>query len=254
MPTPFSRNKGSDTVASPILRLPPEILLGVWYQLPDWSSVVNLAHAHPNFHAIFKEYRHSFKEVLSDNLLADIAKGALGYESPYLMKICLMKGQVQSSDTNKSDEDLSTVLSNSWIASTEDLLLAYQLTNKLRSFWILVGELEFLGYFAQASNPNRWCERRFLPVARWACINRRDRKFGAFKYRTQPKFENIELLAIIEFWCIMRIKYGSATMSISTFWNIFTPKIAEKTKKFARRHIEGKREAQRNREAPIPSY
>ncbi|KAI0194515.1 hypothetical protein EV127DRAFT_478505 [Xylaria flabelliformis] len=232
-----SSNEGSDTVAFPILRLLPEILLGVWYQLPDWSSVVNLARAHPNFHAIFKEYRHSFKKARMDNLLANIAKGALGYESSYLMKICLMRGQVQSSDTNRSDEDLSTVLSNWRIASFEDVLLAYNLVEKLEIFCIVIGELEFLGYFAQESNPNRWCERRFLPVARWT-YNRRHRNFGVFTFRSQPRFENVELLAIIELWCIMRVKYGSAAMSISTFWNIFTPKIAEKTKQFARRHIE----------------
>ncbi|TRX89620.1 hypothetical protein FHL15_009529 [Xylaria flabelliformis] len=232
-----SSNEGSDTVAFPILRLPLEILLVVLYHIPDWSSAVNLAHAHPKFRAIYREYQHSFRKVMMNNFLADVAKRALGYESSYLMKICLMKGQIQYSDTNKSDKDLSTILSNSWIASDEDLSLVHRLVNKLQYFQILVGELEFLGYFAQASNPNRWCERRFRPVARWQC-NRRDRKLGAFTYRTQPRFENIELLAIIELWCIMRIKYGCAAMSLLTFWDMFTPEIAEKTKQFARRHIE----------------
>ncbi|KAI1742283.1 hypothetical protein F4680DRAFT_464132 [Xylaria scruposa] len=233
-----SSNEGSsDTMAFPILRLPPEVLLGVFCELGTQPSVVNLARAHPIFYTIFKENRRSIEKAIMNDFLACLAKGMFRYKSPYLMKICLMKRQIQYNDIRKSYEDLSAVLSHRWIASPEDQLLAYYDIDELPIFCILVGELEFLGYFAQESNPNRWYKRRFFPVARWAC-NRRDQKFGAFTYKTQPRFENIELLLIIELWCIMRIKYGSAAMSISTFRSIFTPEIAEKTKQFARRHIE----------------
>ncbi|KAI0553035.1 hypothetical protein F4679DRAFT_581126 [Xylaria curta] len=235
-----SSNEGSsDTMAFPILQLPPEVLLGVFRQLATQQSYpVNLIRAHPIFYTLFKENQCSITKAITNGFLARLAKWTLRYKSPYLMKIFLMKRQIQHSDIIKSYEDLSAVLlSSRWIPSLEDLSLTYHRFGELSTFCILVGELEFLGYFAQESNPDLWCERRFLPVARWM-HNRLDWEFGAFTYKTQPRFENIELLAIIELWCIMRIKYGSAAMSISTFRNMFAPEIAEKTKQFARRHIE----------------
>ncbi|KAI0455337.1 hypothetical protein F5B21DRAFT_194260 [Xylaria acuta] len=250
-----TNNEGSDTMASPsppenaILRLPYELLLAIFCQLPDRRSVAALARTHPTFGAVLRSNQLSIRKAILGNTMVKIAKSGTGYESQYLMKVfwmvvCRMK-------TKESFETLSAIFSGSWFTSPEELFRAerwfqHRAEKRIRyltKFSDIVGELEFFGWFAQASNPHRWHKRRFCPVASWA-YKRNSRHVGAFNYRT-PKLKNIELLMVIDLWCAATTRASDTPPSVAAFMSIFTQDIAQRAKQFARCYVEGKKETQK---------
>lgn len=233
----------SDTMASPsptenaILRLPYELLLGIFCRLSDQSCVVALACTHPVFEVVLRESRRTIRKATTGNVMAEMVKSRTGYESQYLAKIFLV---LVNPSIDWRVELISAIFSDSWVASSQDIFRLRSLGQTMVTTHDVVKELEFFGCFTQSTNLDRWYRRRFSPVARWA-DRRHTWNSSTFTFRNPPKFENIELLMVVELWCAMSKSPRVSSPPIVTFMREFTPEIALRARQFAGCYMQGKK-------------
>ncbi|KAI3336636.1 hypothetical protein HD806DRAFT_12689 [Xylariaceae sp. AK1471] len=213
-----------------ILRLPYEIRLAIFKELPDQSSINALAAAHPGFAIVRRESEKSIRKAMRYNFAASIAKNATRHGSLHLTCLALM---VQAMTDGRGWAGASHILSNAWVVSGSDLhLLTTNIEDYLRDRCKAAGELEFLGCMTYpVPHLHRWYRRRFCPVTRH--VYARSAPAGQITYGTPAKQEDIEVLLVAELWCLCTANYSDVAPSREEFLGLFTPRLAKRAEQFA---------------------
>ncbi|KAI1426957.1 hypothetical protein F5Y12DRAFT_712564 [Xylaria sp. FL1777] len=223
-----------------ILQLPYELLLAIFHQLPDQSSINALATAHPAMAVVHRENEKSIRKAMRYNFMAEVARKATGYGSLELVRFCLamesfMHAMYLTVEPAPLAEILSKVLSPSWVISNTSLhwVRSQHMEATIRAYYNGAWDLEFLGFFDLVPDLDRWYNERFLPV------NNRDMYMGTalethrIMYGNPVKVRDVGVLMVIEFWCNWWA-WSHDKPCLPEYLKFFSPEIAVRVKHFAR--------------------
>ncbi|TGJ82299.1 hypothetical protein E0Z10_g6481 [Xylaria hypoxylon] len=233
-----------------LLRLPYELLLAVFRQLPDQKSIDALAEAYPSLTAVYINNIDSIQKAMRYNLMAEFVREATGHASLHLMRIALSLSALKAYCNRYSFkkpliplESAADYLSDSWVVSDEDLLKLKSSSIKgyLQIYCTLTRELTSYDFFLVVPNLDSWYNEKFVPVFEPKYLKRRSRIPRA-THEAPANITDVEVLMVVDMWCLTSRHFRNTAPPVQTFLSMFTLEFSSRVVQFARYFMRGEKE------------
>ncbi|KAI0542198.1 hypothetical protein GGR58DRAFT_453112 [Xylaria digitata] len=221
--------------------LPYELLLDVFCELPDPSSVNALASTHPILATVCRDNKDSIQKAVRYNYMAEFPRKVAGSASMNLMRIASAFYRISElGHKSLSHYSVPDYFSKSWVVSDWDMarLKKRKAEDGIRDCAKAACELEHLNFFVEAPNLDSWYNEIYKSEARKERLKQGPEQDNA-TYTIPSTVSHTEVLMAVELWVTLALHYSS--IRAPAFLRIFAPKFSAKVVQFAQRYIRGKK-------------
>jgi hypothetical protein len=248
------RDEGDEMMTLPthgnhLTRLPSELRIAIFEQLPDQKSINALAAAYPELELVLKKYENRIHKAMRRNFMAGVAKDSTGYESLYLARLALMWHALLE---DVPLQRASAILSDAWEVSDKDLaqLEIFDIRTLLDECQMASMDLNFLGFFnnPEPQDIDQWYTQVFCsaepiylqtPPGEPTYYNNTFTEVCHEVARHGARLDGMEIHMIAEVWCwhwenqSLHEAGNDWSRALSAFLGLFSPEIAWRVRRYA---------------------